>query len=135
MWLEDRSCLQVDLNRDFPDPIERGMAGVVEPSGSEQPETLALMRWIREGRFVVSASLHEVGSYPPSCSTLDGLPCSQAPLIFSRCTDCNPVPSSSSHAEAPWRHALPLRPPASACAARDVRLTASYSCRRQGVML
>ena len=56
----DRVDLQVDLNRDFPDPIERGKAGVVEPSGSEQPETLALMHWIREGRFVVSASLHEV---------------------------------------------------------------------------
>ena len=56
----DRVDLQVDLNRDFPDPIERGKAGVVEPSGSEQPETLALMQWIREGRFVVSASLHEV---------------------------------------------------------------------------
>ena len=54
--------LQVDLNRDFPDPIERGMTGVVEPSGSEQPETLALMRWIRDGKFVVSASLHEVES-------------------------------------------------------------------------
>ena len=50
----------MDLNRDFPDPIQRGAAGVVEPSGSEQPETLALMRWTRHGRFTVSASMHEV---------------------------------------------------------------------------
>ncbi len=54
--------LQVDLNRDFPDPIERGQAGIVQPSGTEQPETLVLMRWIREGRFVVSASMHEAGT-------------------------------------------------------------------------
>ena len=54
--------LQVDLNRDFPDPFERGQAGIVQPSGTEQPETLVLMRWIREGRFVVSASMHEAGT-------------------------------------------------------------------------
>lgn len=52
--------MQVDLNRDFPDPFQRGSAGVAEPSGSEQPETLAMMHWIREGRFVVSANMHEV---------------------------------------------------------------------------
>ena len=51
---------QVDLNRDFPDQFQRGTAGVAEPSGSEQPETLALMHWIRHGSFVASASLHEV---------------------------------------------------------------------------
>ena len=50
----------MDLNRDFPDPFNRGTAGVVEPSGTEQPETLVLMDWIRDGRFVVSASMHEV---------------------------------------------------------------------------
>ncbi len=54
------ALLQVDLNRDFPDQFHRGPAGVERPSGSEQPETLALMKWIREGRFVGSASLHEV---------------------------------------------------------------------------
>ena len=58
--LEHVCIAQVDLNRDFPDPIKRGAAGVVEPSGSEQPETLALMHWIRHGRFTVSASMHEV---------------------------------------------------------------------------
>ena len=52
----------MDLNRDFPDPFERGQAGIVQPSGTEQPETLVLMRWIREGRFVVSASMHEAGT-------------------------------------------------------------------------
>ncbi len=56
---------QVDLNRDFPDPFERGEAGIVEPGGREQPETLALMQWIRSRHFVASASLHEVGR--PSC--------------------------------------------------------------------
>ncbi len=50
----------MDLNRDFPDPFNRGTAGVVEPSGTEQPETLVLMDWIRDGQFVVSASMHEV---------------------------------------------------------------------------
>ncbi len=50
---------QVDLNRDFPDPFERGSAGIVQPSGREQPETLALMSWIRSRHFVGSASLHE----------------------------------------------------------------------------
>lgn len=51
---------QVDLNRDFPDPFEHGEAGIVEPSGKEQPETLALMKWILSRHFVASASLHEV---------------------------------------------------------------------------
>ena len=50
----------MDLNRDFPDQFQRGASGVAEPSGSEQPETLALMNWIRHGNFVASASLHEV---------------------------------------------------------------------------
>ena len=50
----------MDLNRDFPDPFERGEAGIVEPGGREQPETLALMKWIRSRHFVASASLHEV---------------------------------------------------------------------------
>lgn len=50
----------MDLNRDFPDQFQRGDAGVDRPSGTEQPETLALMKWIQEGHFVASASLHEV---------------------------------------------------------------------------
>lgn len=50
----------MDLNRDFPDPFHRGPAGVVEPGGREQPETLALMQWILSRHFVASASLHEV---------------------------------------------------------------------------
>ena len=59
-------CCQVDLNRDFPDPFERGSAGIVQPSGREQPETLALMKWIRSRHFVASASLHEARPLPPS---------------------------------------------------------------------
>lgn len=51
----------VDLNRDFPDPLLLGTTGL-QPTGIEQPETLALMQWMSETHFVASASLHEVGS-------------------------------------------------------------------------
>lgn len=50
----------VDLNRDFPDPLLLGSTGL-HPTGDEQPETLALMKWTTETRFVASASMHEVG--------------------------------------------------------------------------
>ena len=74
----------VDLNRDFPDPLERrggvpvGAAGAppraaaglaadpdaddadLAPGGGEQPETAALMAWTLGHRFVASAALHEV---------------------------------------------------------------------------
>ncbi|EIE24879.1 hypothetical protein COCSUDRAFT_14223 [Coccomyxa subellipsoidea C-169] len=72
----------VDLNRDFPDPFERGEAGIVEPGGREQPETLALMQWIRSRHFVASASLHEgalVANYPWDGTADRGTHYSRAP--------------------------------------------------------
>ena len=75
----------VDLNRDFPDPLDRrsnvpvgggasdahaakGLspdpdaddADFLTPSGREQPETAAIMRWILDTGFVASAAMHEV---------------------------------------------------------------------------
>eukprot|EP00884_Botryococcus_braunii_P009660 jgi/Botrbrau1/18696/Bobra.0386s0022.1 len=55
-----------DLNRDFPDPIERGSKGL-QPSSGTQPEAAAVMAWALETHFVSSASLHEgaiVANYP-----------------------------------------------------------------------
>jgi len=49
----------VDLNRDFPDPLLLGSTGL-HPTGDEQPETLALMKWTSQTHFVASASMHEV---------------------------------------------------------------------------
>ena len=50
----------VDLNRDFPDPLWLGRTGL-DPTGNEQPETLALMKWTTKTHFVASGSMHEVG--------------------------------------------------------------------------
>ena len=50
----------VDLNRDFPDPMLLGYNNL-SATGSEQPETLAMMKWIKSRHFVASASMHEVG--------------------------------------------------------------------------
>lgn len=49
----------VDLNRDFPDPIHRGNLGLA-PNGSEQTETMDLIKWMQKRPFVASASFHEV---------------------------------------------------------------------------
>lgn len=48
-----------DLNRDFPDPVLLGTTRL-QPTGREQPETVALMHWMSETHFVASVSLHEV---------------------------------------------------------------------------
>ena len=51
----------VDLNRDFPDPVLLGnSSGALAAAGHEQPETRALMQWTSSTHFVASASLHEV---------------------------------------------------------------------------
>ena len=49
----------VDLNRDFPDPLLLGTTDL-QPNGHEQPETVALMQWMSQTHFVASVSLHEV---------------------------------------------------------------------------
>ncbi len=56
----------VDLNRDFPDQFEISEKKMNSAS-ARQPETLALMKWISENKFVLSANLHGgsvVASYP-----------------------------------------------------------------------
>ena len=45
-----------DLNRDFPD---RFASSALEPTGSEQPETKAIMDWTLATGFVAGASMHE----------------------------------------------------------------------------
>ena len=54
-----RNANKIDLNRNFPDPYD--------PTGDIQPETQAVMNWIRNIPFVLSANLHGgavVASYP-----------------------------------------------------------------------
>jgi len=68
----------IDLNRDFPDPI---LNPSMKPSGKEQPETKAIMKWINppstaltkptanspSRRFIASLAMHEgalVANYP-----------------------------------------------------------------------
>ncbi|KAK1282455.1 hypothetical protein QJS10_CPB22g00924 [Acorus calamus] len=61
----------VDLNRDFPDQFFHANDDVA----SRQPETKAVMRWVKEGHFTASASLHGgalVANYPWDGSTDSG---------------------------------------------------------------
>ena len=53
-------------------------------TGTEQPETLAMMKWIKSRHFVASASMHEVGFLvfsfvilPPSDNCQDCTVCCQ----------------------------------------------------------
>ena len=68
----------VDLNRNFPDRFHRNNV-------PREPETLAIMKWIKQHPFVLSANLHNgalVANYPYDNTDGDaGLP------TYSRCPD------------------------------------------------
>ena len=68
----------VDLNRDFPDPL-RLNGSSLRGTGREQAETKALMQWTSTTHFVASVSLHEVSTAPPCrdlCLTHPAVHCS-----------------------------------------------------------
>ena len=57
----------VDLNRNFPDQFDRGVVTRQSMFNGRELETVALMNWILDNKFVLSANLHGgavVASYP-----------------------------------------------------------------------
>lgn len=61
LFLGHRNANGIDINRNFPDQF------FPSTTGSPQPETRAVMKWIQSNPFVLSASLHSgalVASYP-----------------------------------------------------------------------
>lgn len=61
----------MDLNRDFPDRLR---SESMVPTGREQPETMALINWLKYTKFVASAGMHEVGEDDRRCrSTLPAM--------------------------------------------------------------
>lgn len=78
----------IDLNRDFPDPIQHLAAVWPGGLGTEQPETRAVMNWTLEVGFAASASLHEVSGCVWYCRLRA---CFKKNESSSRCTPVAPT--------------------------------------------